>query len=133
MAKHAKGAFRPAVQSQRQLRVGELLRRAIAETLARETLYEPELSGASVTVSEVRLSPDLRKARVYVLPLGGGQVDEVVDALNRNRSELRRIVNRAVKLKFSPSLKFVPDMSFDMMDETRRLLDLETVRRDIIA
>lgn len=133
MAKHEKGAFRSAAPSQRQLRVGELLRRAIAETLARETLYEPELSGASVTVSEVRLSTDLRQARVYVLPLGGRNVGEVVDALNRNRSELRRIVNRAVTLKFSPSLRFVPDTSFDRMDETRRLMDLETVRRDILA
>ncbi len=129
MARHA----RSAAPSQRQLRVGELLRRAISETLSRETLYEPELSGASVTVSEVRLSSDLRQARVYVLPLGGQQVDEVVDALNRNRSELRRHVNRAVKLKFSPNLKFVPDTSFDRMDETRRLLELETVRRDIMA
>jgi len=117
--------------SQRQLRVGELLRRALAEILARETLYEPGIPGASVTVGEVRLSTDLRQAKVYVLPLGGENVDEVVDALNRNRAEFRRTLNRTVKLKFSPRLVFLPVLSFDMMDETRRLMDLDVVRRDV--
>ncbi|MDE2912388.1 MAG: 30S ribosome-binding factor RbfA [Paracoccaceae bacterium] len=124
---------RPSGPSQRQLRVGELVRRALADVLMRETVYDPELSGASVTVSEVRLSADLRQARVYVLPLGGQNVDEVVDALNRNRSELRRAMNRNVTLKYSPRLTFVPDTSFDCSDATRRLFEQETVRRDIRA
>ena len=116
--------------SQRQLRVGELLRRALADVFARGTPHVPDVAVASVTVGEVRMTSDLRQARVYVLPLGGDNTAEVVDALNRSRSEIRRAVNRAVKLKYSPRLTFVPDMSFDMMDRTRRLMDQAAVRRD---
>ncbi|MCP5087868.1 MAG: 30S ribosome-binding factor RbfA [Rhodobacteraceae bacterium] len=117
--------------SQRQLRVGELLRRAIAEVLSRGDIHDPDLAHVSVTVGEVRATPDLRLAQVFVLPLGGGNADVVIDALNRNKSEIRRAVNKSITLKYSPDLKFVYDQTFDQMDETRRLLSQDTVRQDI--
>ncbi|MEL7116226.1 MAG: ribosome-binding factor A, partial [Pseudomonadota bacterium] len=85
----------------------------------------------SITVSEVRTSPDLRVATAYVLPLGGNGRDEALSALNRNKSELRRAVNRGLTLKFSPELRFVIDETFDRMDETRRILSQDEVRRDL--
>ena len=116
--------------SQRQLRVGELIRRTLSDVLLRGDLHEPELSGVSITVGEVRMSPDLRVATVFVLPLGGGDADGILEALYRARGELRRAVTKAVKLKFSPELRFVIDKSFDQMDETQALLSEERVRRD---
>ena len=117
--------------SQRQLRVGELVRRTLSDILMRGDVHEPDLDGVSVTVSEVRMSPDLRVATAFVLPLGGGQADRVLAALGRARGELRRQVNRQVDLKFSPELRFVLDESFDRMDETRTLLSTDRVRRDL--
>jgi ribosome-binding factor A len=117
--------------SQRQLRVGEVIRRALADILNRGDIHDPELAHVSVTVGEVRTTPDLKRALVFVLPLGGGNADQVIAALNRNKGELRRAVTRAIELKFSPELKFVIDQTFDQLDETRRLLNQETVKRDI--
>ena len=117
--------------SQRQLRVGELIRRRLSDVLARGDVHDDELSGLSITVGEVRTSPDLRVATAYVLPLGGKGRDEAIAALNRNRAELRRIVNKGLALKFSPELRFVIDETFDRMDETRRLLGEDAVRRDL--
>ena len=117
--------------SQRQLKVGETIRRALADILMRGEVHDPELSGASITVSEVRCSPDLRQATAYVMPLGGVGLDETLAALARNKGELRRLVARAVKLKYAPDLRFVADESFDRMDETRRLLSQDRVRRDL--
>lgn len=118
--------------SQRQLRVGELIRRTLAEVLARGDLHDPDLAHVSVTVGEVRTSPDLRNAHVHVTPLGGGgNHDTVIAALNRNAGELRRAVNKSMTLKYSPKLKFIYDRTFDQMDETRRLLDQPSVRQDI--
>lgn len=117
--------------SQRQLRVGEMLRRAVAQILARGDIHDEDLAHVSVTVGEVRPTPDLRNALVYVVPLGGGNAGNVIEALNRNAHEIRRQVNKAVTLKFSPKLKFVMDETYDNLDETRRLLSDETVRRDI--
>ncbi len=117
--------------SQRQLRVAELIRRALSEVLARGELHDPELEGASITVGEVRTTPDLKQASVYVLPLGGTGAEETIDALNRNRAELRRHVNRAVSLKFSPELRFVVDRTFDQMDRTRELLADPKVAQDL--
>ncbi len=119
--------------SQRQLRVAELIRRALSEALARGDVYDPDLESASITVGEVRTSPDLRQATVFVLPLGGGGAEVAIEALTRNSHELRRHVNRAVSLKFSPQLKFVIDTSFDQMDDTRRLLSDPVVQRDLAA
>lgn len=117
--------------SQRQLRVGEVIRRALADVLNRGDIHDPELAHVSVTVGEVRTAPDLKRALVFVLPLGGGNADEVIAALNRNKGELRRAVTKAITLKFSPELKFVIDETFDQLDETRRLFEQEIVKKDI--
>ena len=117
--------------SQRQLRVGELIRRTLSDVLNRGDIHDPDLNGMSITVAEVRTSPDLRVATAFVLPLGGQGRDEALDALRRNRHELRRAVNKGLTLKFSPELRFVIDETFDRMDETRRLLGRDEVRRDL--
>ena len=117
--------------SQRQLRVGELLRRTISDVLARGEVHDPDLSGLSITVGEVRCSPDLKQATVFVLPLGGEGAEAMLAALERNRSELRRLVTRQVTLKYAPDLRFRIDETFDRMDETRRLFAQEKVRRDL--
>ena len=85
----------------------------------------------SITVGEVRTSPDLRIATAYVLPLGGRGREEALAALRRNRHELRRAVSKELTLKFSPEIKFAIDETFDRLDDTRRLFDQESVRRDL--
>lgn len=117
--------------SQRQLRVGEVIRRALSDILARGDLHDPDLSGVSITVGEVRTSPDLKLATVFVLPLGGQESEKIIAALNTNAKELRRQVTKGLTLKFSPKLRFLIDQSFDQMDETRRLLSLDDVRKDL--
>ena len=117
--------------SQRQLRVGELIRRRLSDVLSRGDVHDPDLNRISITVGEVRTSPDLRVATAYVLPLGGRDTDEALDALRRNRSDLRRIVAKGLALKFSPELRFEIDTSYDRMDDTRRLFAQDTVRRDL--
>ena len=117
--------------SQRQLRVGELLRRRLSEVLARGEIHDPELNALSITVGEVRATPDLRLATAWVLPLGGRDADMALEVLRRNKAELRRAVSRGLNLKYAPDLRFVLDETFDKMDETRRLLSDETVRRDV--
>ncbi|WP_298968448.1 30S ribosome-binding factor RbfA [uncultured Roseobacter sp.] len=116
--------------SQRQLRVGELIRRALSDVLARGDVHDPELNRLSITVGEVRTSPDLRIATAYVLPLGGQGRDEVIGLLARNKGELRRVVSKKLSLKFAPDLRFQLDETFDRMDETREMLNREDVRRD---
>jgi ribosome-binding factor A len=119
--------------SQRQLRVGETIRRALSEVLARGDVHDPDLNRMSITVGEVRTSPDLKIATAYVLPLGGRGQDEVIELLSRNKGELRRMVAKKLTLKFAPDLRFRLDETFDQMDETRRMLAQETVRRDAEA
>ena len=122
---------RGAGPSQRQLRVGETIRRALADVLVRGEFREPELDGVAITVGEVRCSPDLKIATAFVLPLGGHDGERIVAALNRARGELRRQVTRAVRLKFSPELHFRLDETFDRMDDTSRMLGETRVRRDL--
>lgn len=129
MAKHTEHSAQGP--SQRQLRVGEMLRRAVAQVLQRGDIHDPDLAHVSITVGEVRPSPDLKLAHVYVLPLGGGNADIVIEALNRNKFEIRRAVNKQVTLKYSPDLKFVADQTFDNLDETRRLLNQDVVQSDL--
>lgn len=117
--------------SQRQLRVGEVIRRALAEILARGDVSDPELGRVSITVSEVRASPDLRHATAFVMPLGGANAEGVVKALNRNKGELRRLVTAMIDLRRSPEIVFVADASFDRMDRTRALLRSPAVTRDL--
>ncbi len=117
--------------SQRQLRVGELIRRRLSEVLARGDIHDPDLNAISITVSEVRASPDLKLATVYLLPLGGREPETALAALKRNRAEIRRTVAKGLELKFAPELRFVLDDTFDRMDEARRLFSQDTVRRDV--
>ena len=117
--------------SQRQLRVGELIRRTLAEVLARGDIHDPDLNRLSITVGEVRTSPDLRVATAYVLPLGGKGQDDVLELLGRNKNELRRVVSKKLALKFAPELRFQLDETFDQMDATRRMLAQDSVRRDL--
>ena len=119
--------------SQRQLRVGELIRRTLSETLSRQEIHDPDLNRMSITVGEVRVSPDLRIATVFALPLGGQGKDEAIAALKRNNHELRRAVARNVLLRNVPDLRYQADDTFDRLDETRRLFSDEAVQRDIRA
>jgi len=119
--------------SQRQLRVGELLRRTLADVLTRGDVHDPDLNRIPITVSEVRASPDLKIATAYVMPLGGRDQETALAALRRNKAELRHLVSREMTLKYAPDLRFKLDESFDRMDETRRLLNDETVQRDIVS
>ena len=128
MSRHRDTARAP---SARQLKVGESVRRALAEALARGDVHEPTLARLSITVSEVRMTPDLRHAMVYVMPLGGREAEEALAALGRARGELRHAVDRALRLKYSPDLEFRLDESFDRMDDVRRMLDQPAVRRDL--
>ena len=117
--------------SQRQLRVGELIRRTLSEVLARGDVHDPDLNRLSITVGEGPTAPDLRVATAFVLPLGGKGQDEVLGLLARNKAELRRLVAKKLTLKFSPELRFRLDETFDRMDDTRRMFDQAAVRRDL--
>jgi len=119
--------------SQRQLRVGEELRHTLAQIFEHGTLRDPALSGVSVTVTEVRVSPDLRNATAFVMPLGGGNTEAVVAALRHAAPFLRREVARAVNLKFAPNLSFQPDGSFDEASHIDALLRDPQVARDLHA
>jgi ribosome-binding factor A len=119
--------------SQRQLRVGELIRRTLSDVLMRADVHDPDLNRHSITVSEVRASPDLKVATAYVMPLGGHDVEDALKALRRNAPELRHLVAKAMTLKYAPQLRFQLDETFDQMDDTRRLFADERVRRDVEA
>lgn len=117
--------------SQRQLRVGELIRRTLSDVLMRADVHDPDLNRHSITVSEVRASPDLKVATAYVMPLGGHDAADALAALRRNAPELRHLVARAMTLKYAPQLRFQLDETFDRMDDTRRIFADERVRRDV--
>jgi ribosome-binding factor A len=118
--------------TQRQLRVGELIRRTLADVLHRADVHDPELNRMSITVGEVICSSDLKVATVHVMPLmGGATVEDAIAALARNKAELRRIIAREMTLKYAPDLRFRPDGVFAQLDETRRLFSDPTVRRDL--
>jgi ribosome-binding factor A len=124
-----KGATRPT--SQRQLRAGELVRHALVEILREEELQDPALAGVSITITEVRVSPDLKHALCFVEPLGGVHAPEVIDALNRLSKFLRGRLGHAIEMRFTPALKFVHDNSFDVAEHMSRLLADPRVRRDV--
>ena len=117
--------------SQRQLRVGELVRHAVSEILAQGSVHDPALDGHIITVPEVRMSPDLKLATVYVMPLGGRGTDEVVDALDRNKKYLRGEVARRINLKFAPDIRFRVDERFDEAERIEKLLRTPAVQRDL--
>ena len=117
--------------SQRQLRVGELIRRTLGEIFSRDQIYDEALSGISITVGEVSMSADLKIANVFVSALGKKNSEKAVDAFNINKVDIRKIVTRNVKLKFSPDLKFFSDTTFDNMDSIKSLFDRDEIKRDI--
>ena len=131
MAKHR--SHEPSGPSQRQRRVGELIRRQLSDVLMRGDIHDPDLNRLSITVGEVRVSPDLKVATAYVVPLGGRGADDMFDLLHRNRSELRRAVSKGLTLKYAPELRFRLDNTFDQLDESRRLFSDATVQRDLAA
>jgi ribosome-binding factor A len=132
MSRHTQSRHRPAAgPSQRQLRAGELVRHALVEILREEDLDDGALSGVSVTVTEVRMSPDLKHALCFVEPLGGGHAAEVTAALNRSARFLRGRLGHAIEMRFTPDLKFVHDESFDTAEKMNRLLADPRVRRDV--
>ena len=129
---HSKGR-KPAPQgrSQRQLRAGELVRHAIINILYEEELRSEVMAGVSVTVTEVRISPDLRNASVFVEPLGGANADEIVKALNQHTGFLRGRLGHAIDMKFVPALKFLHDQSFAEAERMARLFDHPRIREDL--
>ncbi|MFN4353812.1 30S ribosome-binding factor RbfA [Parvibaculum sp.] len=126
--KSKRGASAP---SQRQLRAGELVRRALADIVARGTIRDPELVDRSFTVTEVRVSPDLRHATCFVAPLGKGDAAALAEALTRVRAYLRGQLSKEVTFKFMPDLSFEPDTSFDNAEVIDRLLHTPEVARDL--
>ena len=128
----------PGQPSQRQLRVGEQVRHALAEVLARGDVHDPELGGMVISVLEVRMSPDLRHGTVLVMPLGGNSAEnnnreaEAVAALNRNAKELRHEVSRRLReLKYSPDLRFRVDDRYDETARIEKIFAQERVKRDL--
>ena len=117
--------------SQRQLRVGETVRHAIADILSQGSVHDPDLEGHIITVPEVRMSPDLKLATVYVMPLGGREIDKVIAALDRNKKFLRGEVAHRVNLKFAPDLRFRTDERFDEAERIEKLLRTPGVQRDL--
>ena len=123
----------PVGPSQRQLRAGELVRHALVEILREEDLEDPALKGVSVTVTEVRVSPDLKHALVYIEPLGGLNAAEVVAGMNRVSRFLRGRLGHSIELRATPALRFVHDETFAEAERMSRLLNDPRVRRDVEA
>ncbi len=117
--------------SQRQLRVGELIRHELAEMLARGEVHDPVIEGHMITVPEVRMSADLRLATIYIMPLGGRDGEEVVDALERNKRYMRGEIARRINLKFAPEIRFRIDERFDEAQRIDKLLRTPQVQRDL--
>ncbi|MGP8232937.1 MAG: 30S ribosome-binding factor RbfA [Methylovirgula sp.] len=123
---HSSGAPTP-----RMLRVGEMIRHAVANLLSRGAINDPVLEGHVVTIPDVRMSPDLKLATVYVMPLGGKDMNEVLAALDRNKKFLRGEIASQINLKFAPDIRFRADQSFDSGARIDALLDSPQVKRDL--
>jgi ribosome-binding factor A len=117
--------------SQRQLRVGELIRHELAAMLSRGDIHDPVIEGHLITVPEVRVSPDLRLATIYVMPLGGRDIEKVIEALDRNKRYVRGEIARRVNLKFAPEIRFHVDERFDEAERIEKLLRTPAVQRDL--
>lgn len=120
-----------AVPSQRQLRVGEEMRHALARIFERGELHDPALHEAPLTVTEVRVAPDLKRATAYVMPLGGRNAAEIMAGLKRGAGHLRRLVAQEVKLRVAPQIFFALDRSFDEASRIESLLRRDDVARDL--
>ena len=117
--------------SQRQLRVGELVRHAISDILGRGGVHDPVLEGHLITVPEVKMTADLRLATIYVMPLGGRDTGDVVAALERNKKFLRGEIAHRVNLKFAPDIRFRVDERFDEAERIEKLLRTPAVQKDL--
>jgi len=117
--------------SQRQLRVGEMLRHALSEILVRGDIRDPDLKGVSVTITQVKPSGDMRHATVFCEPLGGKDADKVIAALNRNKAFLRGEMGHTIELKFTPELRFVEDKSFAEAEKIEHILKSPRVQQDL--
>jgi ribosome-binding factor A len=122
-----------APAGQRQLRVGEEMRHALSEILREHHLDDPDLAGKIITVTEVRVSPDLRNATAFVLPLGGSDTDKTVQALNRAAGYFRGELGRAVKMQFTPTIRFRADETFEEASRIEKLLHDPAVVRDLTS
>jgi ribosome-binding factor A len=131
MPRHHHRDHPAAGPSQRQLRVGELIRHAMAEMLSRGDIHDPVIEGHMITVPEVRMTADLRLATIYVMPLGGRDVTDVLAALERNKRFLRGEIARRVNLKFAPEIRFRADERFDEAERIEKLLRTPQVKRDL--
>ncbi|RYG35482.1 MAG: 30S ribosome-binding factor RbfA [Burkholderiales bacterium] len=118
--------------TQRQLRAGELIRHALMDILAREEFSDPDLAGKSITVTEVRISPDLRNATGFCAPLGGDDMAKTIAALNRAAGFLRGRLSREIDMRVTPMLRFIADDSYDEARRIEELLASERVRRDLV-
>jgi ribosome-binding factor A len=121
----------PSAPSQRMLRVGELVRHALASLFARGEIDDELLEGKVLTVPEVRMSPDLKLATAYVMPLGGEQAAKIVDALNRHKKFIRGRIAPELDLKFAPDLRFMVDTTFEEFGRIDALLRSDRVLRDL--
>jgi ribosome-binding factor A len=128
---HHQNRDRSSTPSQRALRAGELVRHALAEILARGEVHDPVIETHLITVAEVRMSPDLRLAMIYVMPLGGHDEQQVLAALDRNKRFLRGEIAHRVNLKFAPDIRFRIDERFDEAQRIEDLLRSPEVRRDL--
>jgi ribosome-binding factor A len=117
--------------SQRQLRVGELIRHALAEILQRREVHDPDLESVVVTVPEVRMAPDLKLATVYVMPLGGKDAEKILAAFERNKKYLRGEIAHRIALRHAPDIKFRLDTSFDEGERIDALLRSPEVKKDL--
>jgi ribosome-binding factor A len=117
--------------SHRQLRVGEMLRHALAQILSRSDIRDPDLDGVSVTITQVKPSPDMRYATVYCVPLGGGDIGSIIAALNRHKGFMRGEMGHMISTKFTPDLRFVEDQSFAEAEKIENLLKSPLVQRDL--
>ena len=124
---------RPTGPNQRMLRVGEIVRHAIADILSQGGVHDPVLETHLITVPEVRMSPDLKLATIYVMPLGGRDTDIVVKALEANKKFLRGELAHRVNLKFAPDVRFRVDERFDEAERIEKLLRTPAVQRDLAA
>lgn len=124
-------ASRTKSPSQRQLRAGELIRHALVDIFQRESLREPFLDDVSITVSEARVTPDLKQATVYAAPLGGARQQEVIDALNRVAPYIRGLLGKKIAMKFTPALTFRGDETFSEAEKIDALLSRPDVARDL--
>src|SRR3974390_1828221 len=131
MARHQHHRDNSQGGSQRQLRVGELIRHELAEMLSRGDIHDPVVEAHMITVPEVRMSPDLRLATIYVMPLGGRDEKDVIAALERNKRYVRGEIARRVNLKFAPEIRFRVDERFDEAERIEKLLRTPVVQRDL--